>query len=91
MPIRRYVISGRVQGVGFRWFVVEEAQALGLRGHVRNLRDGQVEVVAEGPLSGLNDLEQVLRLGPRSARVTAVEVSDVQERVDLPAGFHITR
>jgi acylphosphatase len=66
-------IRGRVQGVGFRYFVVQKAQDLGLSGWVRNLRDGRVEVLAEGVLENLNDLLQILRKGPLSAEVRDVE------------------
>ena len=68
------VVRGQVQMVGFRYFVVEEAQALGLTGWVRNGDDGRtVEVVAEGPQERLRQLEAALRDGPRSARVEAVD------------------
>lgn len=68
------VVSGRVQGVGFRDFAAGRAQSLGLTGYVRNLEDGPVEVVAEGPREALEILIDRLRVGPDSARVTAVEV-----------------
>ncbi|OGH59702.1 MAG: hypothetical protein A3G34_07745 [Candidatus Lindowbacteria bacterium RIFCSPLOWO2_12_FULL_62_27] len=68
-------IAGRVQGVGFRWFVLDEAQRLGLVGYVRNLRNGCVEVLAEGDAESLAELERMCRQGPRSARVEAVEKS----------------
>jgi len=67
------VIRGRVQGVGFRFFAVREAQRLGLRGVVRNLADGAVEVEAEGDRPSLALLVEALRSGPRAARVTAVD------------------
>lgn len=70
----RYLVSGRVQGVGFRYFVLREAQALGLVGFVRNLRDGRVEVVAAGPDSKLAKLEALLWRGPMMADVKMVEV-----------------
>lgn len=68
-------IRGRVQGVGFRYWVVEEAVRLGLKGWVRNLRDGGVELEAEGPEEQLFALEKLLWEGPPLARV-----SDVQAR-----------
>jgi acylphosphatase len=68
------IIQGRVQGVGFRAFVVEKASELGLTGWVRNRWDGPVEVVAEGSRSDLEKLIAVLRRGPRMANVTAVDV-----------------
>jgi acylphosphatase len=68
------VVRGRVQGVGFRDFVMTRARSLGLRGYARNLPDGRsVEVVAEGPRSELDRLVEDLVQGPRSARVESVE------------------
>ena len=74
MHLVHLVIRGRVQGVGFRWFAQREARALGLTGVVRNLADGAVEVEAEGDRARLERLVEALREGPRSARVTSVEV-----------------
>jgi len=68
------LIHGHVQGVGFRYFVYDRAQALGVVGWVRNTFDGNVEVVAEGPRSTLEMLLEHLRQGPRSALVTQVDV-----------------
>lgn len=67
-----YLVKGRVQGVGFRWFVHREAAALGLDGWVRNTEDGHVEVLASGNPPALADLAQVLRRGSRGSRVDAV-------------------
>jgi acylphosphatase len=72
---RRYVISGRVQGVGFRWFVEREAATLGLTGWVRNRPNGSVEVMATGTREQLAALHGRLREGPRAARVDEVAVS----------------
>jgi acylphosphatase len=70
------IVRGRVQMVGFRYFVLEEARALGLSGWVRNGDDGAtVEVVAEGPEEDLQRLEEALRAGPRGARVEAVDTT----------------
>lgn len=79
---RRYVIRGIVQGVGFRYFAQRRAEQLGLRGYVKNLPDGAVEVYAIGSPEKLGELRQLLEIGPRSARVTAVEEheSNVQAR-----------
>ncbi|HET9150446.1 MAG TPA: acylphosphatase [Gemmatimonadales bacterium] len=71
MP-RRFVVTGRVQGVGFRWYVMERAQELGLTGYVLNRRDGTVEVVAEGGEAGLARLAEQLKSGPRLAVVESV-------------------
>lgn len=73
---KRYVVRGRVQGVGFRWFVEREAHMLGVAGWVRNNHDGSVEVLAQGTRDQLSGLHGRLREGPRAARVDAVEVSD---------------
>lgn len=69
---RRYLVSGRVQGVGYRFFARGEATRLGLLGFAANLPDGRVEVVAEGDAAALDELEQLLRRGPGAARVTDV-------------------
>lgn len=69
---RRFVVRGRVQGVGFRWFVEREAHILGIAGWVRNNADGSVEVLAMGSLEQLAGLRSRLRAGPRAARVDDV-------------------
>jgi acylphosphatase len=73
MLARRYIVRGRVQGVGFRWFVEHEAHELGLNGWVRNNFDGTVEVLAIGNERQLATLKQRLERGPRAARVDEVE------------------
>ena len=73
---RRYLVRGRVQGVGFRWFVEREAHILSIAGWVRNNHDGSVEVLAQGTREQLSGLHSRLREGPRAARVDSVEVSD---------------
>ena len=73
---KRYLVRGRVQGVGFRWFVEREAHMLGIAGWVRNNHDGSVEVLAQGTRDQLSGLHSRLREGPRAARVDAVEVSE---------------
>ena len=70
----RGVIRGDVQGVGFRFYLVKAAQALGLRGWVRNRSDGTVEFIAEGPRPELERLLRSARQGPRGAHVTDVDV-----------------
>jgi len=69
------VIKGDVQGVGFRFFLIRRAQALGLTGWVMNRDDGIVEFVAEGSRQDLEQLERAAHEGPRMARVTAVEIN----------------
>jgi len=73
---RRYLVRGRVQGVGFRWFVEREAHILKIAGWVRNNSNGTVEVLAQGNRDQLSGLHSRLREGPRAARVDAVDVSD---------------
>jgi acylphosphatase len=70
---RQFLVAGRVQGVGFRFFVEREANELGLRGYVRNLSDGRVEVHAEGDESALASLRERLERGPLGSRVERVE------------------
>ncbi len=79
----RFLVSGMVQGVGFRWFVARHARSLGLGGYARNLADGRVEVVASGAgAEGLARLEELLRAGPAHARVEGVDrQDDVDETV----------
>jgi acylphosphatase len=77
--VRHYLVKGRVQGVGFRWFVHREAGALGLHGWVRNTEDGHVEVVAAGEAEQLVELQTALRKGSRGSRVDAVIEHDLAE------------
>ena len=67
------IVRGRVQGVGFRWFVWQKARVLGLSGGVRNHDDGSVEVIAEGPRCDLEALAELLKEGPLGAGVTRVD------------------
>ena len=67
-----FLVQGRVQGVGFRWFVQREASELDLRGWVRNTEDGDVEVVAAGESADIDELRQSLRRGPRGSRVDRI-------------------
>jgi len=85
----RFLVHGRVQGVGFRWWVWRQATRLGLRGHARNLRDGSVEVIAEGSDPTLLELERLLAQGPPAAHVERVEKSQVPHEVLIPNGFDI--
>jgi acylphosphatase len=70
--VLHFLIKGRVQGVGFRWFVHREASELALRGWVRNTEDGDVEVVASGTADDLIEFRESLRRGPRGSRVDRV-------------------
>src|SRR5882757_3998794 len=73
---RRFLVRGRVQGVGFRWFVEREAHILGIAGWVRNNADGSVEILAIGTHEQLAALRSRLRSGPRAARVDEVEEAE---------------
>ena len=73
---RRFIIRGRVQGVGFRWFTHDAAAREGVHGWVRNLADGSVEVFAEGESESVRRLEAAVRRGPASARVETFETED---------------
>ncbi|MEP6999527.1 MAG: acylphosphatase [bacterium] len=84
-------ISGRVQGVGFRWFAREEARRLGLSGWVTNLPNGDVEVAAGGEASSLDRLRRALHVGPTGAAVSSVEVIGGELPTPLPYPFTIHR
>ncbi|HEU5458658.1 MAG TPA: acylphosphatase [Terracidiphilus sp.] len=78
--VLHFLIQGRVQGVGFRWFVHREARELELRGWVRNTEDGEVEVVATGTAEDLDELRTSLRKGPRGSRVDRVIEHHLDEK-----------
>jgi acylphosphatase len=78
--VLHFLIQGRVQGVGFRWYVHREASELNLRGWVRNTEDGEVEVVASGTVTDLAELRASLRRGPRGSRVDRVIEHYLEER-----------
>ena len=78
--VLHFLVRGRVQGVGFRWFVHREASELGLKGWVRNTEDGDVEVVVAGSEEGLEDLRTALKRGPRGSRVDKVMEHPLVER-----------
>lgn len=75
---RRFLLSGRVQGVGFRYFAADAARREQLTGSVRNLDDGRVEAIAEGEAESLLRFERALRQGPSRARVEYVQVEDIE-------------
>jgi len=85
----RWIVSGRVQGVGFRWFVFQRAQALGLRGWVSNLPDGRVDVCACGSRDALKAMEEALQRGPMAAAVDAVEKRDITPQITSTKTFYI--
>jgi acylphosphatase len=82
------VVRGRVQGVGFRYFVVEKAANLGLRGYARNESNGDVEVLAQGSRPALEHLLSLLRQGPSAAYVSDVQVI-WREPTEHVSGFHV--
>lgn len=73
---RRYLIGGRVQGVGFRYFAAEAAARDGISGWARNLPDGRVEIAAEGEAEAIGRFEHAVRHGPAHARVDEFDVTD---------------
>ena len=86
---RRFVVSGRVQGVGYRYFAANVAEKLGLSGYVKNLPDGRVEAYAIGSVGQLGNFAKELRRGPALASVT--DVSEVEAEI-LPgyrSGFSV--
>ncbi|HJQ10702.1 MAG TPA: acylphosphatase [Gemmatimonadaceae bacterium] len=84
-------VRGRVQGVGFRWYIVERAHQLKLAGWVRNRPDGNVEIAAGGPRDALTSLESAARSGPRGARVEEVRELAPVSADSLRTPFEITR
>jgi acylphosphatase len=89
-PIRAHLfISGRVQGVNFRWYTLDQAQMLGLTGWVRNLWDGRVEAVFEGPEEAVRQAVDWCHTGERPARVDKVDVT-YGPASDEFSGFNIT-
>ncbi len=77
--VEHYLVKGRVQGVGFRWYVQREAADLGLRGWVRNTDQGDVEILAAGEESDLMELRAALKKGSRGSRVDAVVRNELDE------------
>ncbi|MEO5742561.1 MAG: acylphosphatase [Vicinamibacterales bacterium] len=86
---RRYIVKGRVQRVGFRFFVENAAQREGIQGCVRNQHDGSVEVIAEGDADAMQRFEMAVRRGPAGARVDDVDTVEVEPSSRF-AGFRVT-
>ena len=86
---KRFFVSGRVQGVGFRFFVERSAASLGVGGYVRNLYDGRVEVYAIGSAEQMDALINALRRGPRMAGVDRVDEQDAEIRREYANVFSI--
>jgi len=91
VPAIHVEIVGQVQGVGFRWFVREQARGLRLGGWVRNREDGAVEVAAHGEAGALEALRAAVQSGPVGAHVTAVRDLEPIDEGDLPEGFTVVR
>ena len=88
--VLHFLIRGRVQGVGFRWFVHREAAGLGLKGWVRNTDNGEVEILAAGDKYLLDDLRREIRKGSRGSRVDAVIEHELAEsEADSLGAFQI--
>ena len=90
MLARRYIVRGRVQGVGFRWFVEREARNLGLVGWVRNNEDSTVELLAAGDAEKLAALRARLEEGPRASRVETARLRSSAFQSPLAAGASIS-
>jgi acylphosphatase len=86
--ICRVIITGRVQGVGFRAWTGKQAMALGLSGYVRNLPNGKVEVLLSGESLIIDKMLDLCRLGPRLASVTNIDVTEISD-VPPSNGFNI--
>jgi acylphosphatase len=89
MTVRRFIVTGKVQGVFFRHSTRLEAERLAIVGFARNLSDGSVEVVAEGTDAALEELRRFLRQGPRGARVDEVAETAVEEKLGGDGGFGV--
>lgn len=85
------VVTGRVQGVGFRWHVREAGRRESLAGWVRNLPDGSVELVARGDPGGVERLQASVRMGPAGSRVESVSVEPMQADGSLPYPFTVIK
>jgi acylphosphatase len=75
---RRFIVRGRVQGVGFRYFAIRAARQIGVVGSVRNLADGTVEAIAEGPAAAIADFRKALEKGPSYGHVAGVDEMEMQ-------------
>ena len=91
MATVHFEVVGKVQGVGFRWFVREAALRVGLAGWVRNRADGRVEVAASGPETAITELMSAARTGPPGARVDHVVDLPLGELDELPRPFTVKR
>jgi acylphosphatase len=86
---RRYLVSGMVQGVGYRYFAMRAAQRLGLGGYAKNLPDGRVEAYAVGSASKLSEFRKELERGPQGATVASVDEEEASLNPRFERGFSI--
>ncbi len=77
MIAKTYIIKGRVQGVGFRYFVFRKAVSLGIKGYVKNLSNGDVEVIAEGSKNNMDEFEKFLWRGPSLSKVIDIKTDNI--------------
>ena len=91
MAVIHLEVHGRVQGVGFRWFVVEQARSLGLRGWVTNRANGNVEVAAAGDVAALEKLADAVKKGPPGSVVEGITELAAPDETKLSAPFAIAR
>lgn len=80
MKTSRYIVRGRVQGVGFRYFAKQMAEAFDIAGFVRNTVEGDVEIVASGKPENLRSFREQIEIGPSSGRVDRIDVEDLESR-----------
>jgi acylphosphatase len=88
MICRRFIISGRVQGVGFRYFAIRAARHAGVVGTVRNLSDGTVEAIAEGSETAVSEFRAQLERGPSYGHVSRVDEMEIQT-IGRYSGFEV--
>ena len=86
---RRWIVRGRVQGVGYRWFAIRQAERLGVVGWVANRPDGAVEVVAQGTAPQIDSMHQALSTGPRSGHVESVEMYEMSPEIEAFKSFEV--
>ena len=86
---KRFFVSGRVQGVGYRYFALDKAEQIGVAGYAKNLADGRVEVYAIGTSAQLRDLARELQRGPRLAAVDGVDEVDAELLLAFSSGFSV--
>ena len=89
MMAMRFIVRGRVQGVGYRWFVARHATPLGLTGHARNLPDGSVEVVVGGADGAIAQLAEFLVRGPEFAEVSSVDKAEISLEAIVHKAFEV--